>query len=311
MAIDVLNDIQPPDSPSEDEGLIVVGPTEAAPAVWCDRYYHYLEHGFFDLERPFCPYTSSVFGGLFAEQLVPMHGNVPYFWREHYAQLLDKLQVLGLDTYSCPQSDELRNSIELLAHRNHYPSHSTMHVIAWEYGSRQADLCVFQERRSNDLFDVISDPLYFVRSSPGRALNCCSLDQVGLNRLVETLSVRDAREAGVNGAVLLGYDGTIRRSTLGNLYLLHSDARLLYVSHNAGSLPDVMEGPLREVLSARNLRPQRTDGFTRQMVDEAFECFVCSSQMGLRPVMSLGSGKRFRIETVLRLSSDLRELRRE
>lgn len=275
---------------------------------WCRRWYHLAQRAFFDLDHPLWGVATSAWRGLLAEQVVPLRAREPILWRAHYELLERKMRLLGLDSYALPKSDDLLNAVYLLCHRNQYPPNSVAHIVAWQLDEGGTDMAIFQRLTPANPLEVNSEPLFLQRAAPSFYMQISSYDSVGSNRFLETLSDRQARQESLDGAVLAGPDGTLRRSTRGNIFLLLPDAWALAVSHEAGAALDALDGPLRTVFEQRNMRLRETPGFTAADISDAFECFVCSSEVGLRAVMSLGGEKRFLADTTMRLAADLKSL---
>lgn len=275
---------------------------------WCRRWYNLAQRAFLDLDHPLWGVTASAWRGLLAEQVVPLRAREPLLWRAHYELLEQKMRLLGLDSYALPKSDDLLNAVYLLCHRNQYPPHSVVHIVAWLRDEGGTDMAIFQRLTPANPLDVNSEPLFLQRAAPSFYMQISSYDSVGSNRFLETISDRQARQDGFDGAVLAGPDGTLRRSTRGNIFLLLPDAVALAVSREAGAALDPLDGPVRKVLEQRNMRLRETPGLTAANVSDAFECFVCSSEVGLRAVMSLGGEKRFLTDSSMRLAADLRSL---
>lgn len=276
---------------------------------WCEKY---IWHGRYrPMGEPLWGGRSSAMGGLVLRQVVALRAAEVYLplWPAHWALLCEQAALLGFSPSDLGTPTDMRDEIRLLASRNHYPAHSLAHIVLWtDVGGLGLGLehAIFQSRLELSPFNVEVEPLFLLEASASAIVN----DGFGswADAPVEELAADKARQEALAGACLMLSDRRLARTTLGNIFFVLPGGRVIGVGRNAR--PDALCRFVKEKRLFERFRMtyEEVDGIGQPTVTEAMECFVCDSAIGLRPVMSIGTAKRFYTKTGAAFAAALRDM---
>lgn len=276
---------------------------------WCDKYIWHRRYR--AIGEPLWGGRSSAMGGLVLRQVVALRAAEVYLplWPAHWGLLCEQAALMGFSPSVLGSPTDMRDEIKLLASRNHYPAHSLAHIVLWlDVGGAGLGLdhAIFQSRLDQSPFVVGAEPLFLLEASASAIVN----DGFGswADAPVETLAAGRARQEALAGACLMLPDRRLARTTLGNIFFIMPGGRVVGVGRNAR--PDALCRFVREKRLFEQFRMtyEEVDGVGQPIVTEALECFVCDSAIGLRPVMSIGTAKRFYTKTGTAFAAALRDM---
>ncbi len=277
---------------------------------WCKKYI---------CDGNYLPVTNSLWGirsstasGLTVRQVVAMRAGEPYItlWPWHWRLILEQLPRIGVSEIEFSTSENLRREIWLLATRNRYPAHSLAHIVIWLEDmpcGRQLRHAIFQSRLPKSIFDISADhPLNLMPPSRLTAVN----DTAGswADATIEALATNRAKTQQCDGACLTLPNGNLARTTLGNIFFFLPGGRV--IGSNRGSRPDALCQFVqdKDLFGHFNFKYEEVEGFSQHIITDAVECFICDATIGLQPVMSLGTTKRFRRTATSAMADELRRL---
>lgn len=277
--------------------------------AWCGKYI--LDGKYHAVEEPLWGVRSSVLSGLVASQAVALRSAEPYItlWPLHWEILAGQLARMGVAEVEFDTSEELRRAIWLLASRNHYPAHSLAHIFVWLEQAATGDAvrsAVFQRKLDKGIMEVVARPLFLLAGAKVAAVG--DGYDPWRDGAVEAVADRTARSQGCDGAALTLADGRLARTTIGNIFFFLPGARVVGVGRNAR--PDALCRLMFEkrLFDRFKLTYEEHDAIGQTIITEAQECFVCDSALGLQPVMSIGTNKRFFNRVTPTLAEGLRRL---
>lgn len=278
--------------------------------AWCKKYI--CDGNYMPVTDTPWGIRSSIANGLAIRQVVALRAGEPYItlWPWHWRLILAQLPRLGINEMELSTSESLRHEIWLLATRNRYPAHSLAHIVIWlEFlpVGRQLRHAIFQSRLPKSIFDVAPDnPLHLMPPSRLSVVN----DTAGswADTSVESLAISRAKSQQFDGACLTLPNGNLARTTLGNIFFFLPDGCV--VGSNRGTRPDALCQFIKDkdLFGHFKFSYEEVEGFSQPIITEALECFICDATLGLRPVMSLGTPKRFRRTAASAMAEELRRL---
>ena len=288
------------------------GEAEARKASpYCGRYYY--DGAYRELSEPLWSISSSVWRGQRVRMEIPMRGNVPFLWRDHYVTLVEEIEEAGMDKFSFATSDTLLRYIEVLASKNHYPQNSIMEVVVWTEATgleERTSFAIFQKRLNHRAFDIVKGEALHLTLEDGEEMHLPGrhADIWGIGASIEALAHKKALQMRYDGACVVNADGRIARTSLGNIYTVMTESRIYGVSVEGGARRDPVEASLMRIIREESLHYVALPGLDKETMEEAVGCFVVSSALGLRPVVSAGTGKRYYTDMAYRLADRLRSL---
>ncbi|MBQ3635775.1 MAG: aminotransferase class IV [Bacteroidales bacterium] len=285
---------------------ILMFPSVSGFDEWGPTYYHAKEYLPVN-DAPLWRVNTSVSVGIYASEDMFLEGNEPTLWREHYLRFVEKAELIGLDKYRMPTSADIKRSIHVLANKNKYPPYSVVRLMAWEDSKGRVDYSIFQRRVESNIFEVQAEPIHLAPASKDLYISTGLSDKMGVNRIVVSLEHARAKKAGFVGACLCDSQHRILRSTLGALYFSFPGSKVVTVGEQTGGISDAIDKSLKEVFDAKHLKFEVVDNIDDSLLNMAHDCFVCSSTLGLRPVVSLGQNKRFFTSLSIDLAEELRK----
>lgn len=279
--------------------------------AYCNRYYY--DGGYHELTEPLWRHNSSACCGVCVSMEIPMRGNVPFLWRDHYVTLTANIEEAGMDSFSFVTSDTLLRIIEVLASKNHYPQNSLMRVVVWTDMTQmdgKTEFAIFQQRLSHRAFDVVKGENIYLTLEDGNVLRLPErkADASGIGRAIEAFAHRRALAHGCNGACIVNAKGNIARTTLGNIYTIMTDNLICGVGLEDGARRDPLEASIMRIFREEGFRYEACPGLDTQTMKTATGCFVAGSAIGLRPVVSAGTDTRYYTDMAYRLADRLRSL---
>ncbi|MBQ2322177.1 MAG: hypothetical protein II375_06435 [Bacteroidales bacterium] len=280
------------------------------PDDWCDKYIQ--DGNYLKTADAVWGVRSSVLTGLALRHVVALRAGEPYLplWPWHWRLILDELPRIGVSEIEFPTSKDLRDEIWLLATRNRYPANSLAHIVVWQeklsggYSLRHA---IFQSRRPRPLFDY--DPRRSLRLSAPTPLSVVGGNSgVWAEGPIEALAQRNAEDEGLDGACLALENGNLARASIGNIFFLLRGGRV--VGSSRGAKPDALCEFAKDsgIWDKFPFHYEEMEGIPQNIVFEAEECFVCDSALGVQPVVSVGTQKRFLRTISARFAEELRSL---
>ncbi len=278
------------------------------PDNWCANFY--LDGKYLPVDNPLWGIRTSLSSGLLSTLHVPMRAGEPYIalWPWLWRSLINAASTIGIPEYQLPSSETLRHEIWLITTRNRYPAHSLIHILLYHDISplgTHPRYALFQSRLPKSIFDVTSpDALNLLAPTNLATVN----PHAGpwADTPVESLARIKAQQQHLDGACLILPDGRLARTTLGNIFLFLPGGHIL--ASRQGATPDALCDFItsNNLFHKFNLHIDYQDGFDNATINAAEECFVCSTSVGLRPVLSLGSTKRFHRNVTLTLAQEVK-----
>lgn len=287
---------------------------------WCGKYYH--AGAYLPIETPLWGIRSSVFDGIVAHIVVPMRSGAPYdgIWRNHYRLLTSEMAKLQMSSLEIESSEDLARRLGTLCQRNHYPTHSLMHIFAWHERKTTGpvtDFAIFQSRRRNGLYEEDGQKHIILDAAPEAVINLGTgtwadiAVEAAARKKTEDKSHNDLID--YSGMRLNRPDGLMARTTLGNIYITHG-REVIGVAEGQGAKPCAMKPLLMTAIDEYNHGKSETlrvayrevEGISDKMLTVASGCFVCDSAVGMVPIMRLG--RTFNNELTRQIVSKFRQL---
>ncbi len=280
------------------------------PDAWCDKYYQGGEY--LKTADAVWGIRSSVYSAIAIRHVVALRAGEPYLtlWPYHWRLLMAELPRIGVNAIEFTSSEALRQEIWLLATRNRYPANSLIHIVIWQEQKscgKALRHALFQSRMSRALFDC--DPRKALRLAPPSEYGIVGGNAGAWSETsIEALAQRSAEEAGLDGACLQLANGRIARVTVGNIFFLLQGGRV--VGSSLGTRPDALCDYVREkgLWERLRLKYEEMEGIPQSVIYEALECFVCDAVLGLQPVLSVGTDKRFMRISSIKFAEELRRM---
>ena len=188
-----------------------------------------------------------------------------------------------------------------------------MEVVVWSdmlNFREKTEYAIFQRRLNHRAFDVIKGSVLHLSLEDKENLRLPQMtaDTCGIGRTIEAYARRRAFNNGLDGACLLNSEGRIARTTAGNIYTVMPDNQVFGVSEIGGAKKDALEASLMRILREEKLEYIAKPGLDAVTMETATGCFVAGSAIGLKPVVSAGTNKRYFTDSAYRLADRLRSL---